>query len=184
MRCKSSRTYQRPINCGQMANQKEPSSSLKHTSGFTVKRSKMIGTSGCHLQKLPITSGQMPQPTPPFNIIMGYTPRLVWNLLPSQIPAVEERLGILEEIRQEAFRIILKAQSIFHLSRKGRKRFKPYQEGDQVWIEDPETNVTSSILGVDTKTLEDPQCVNYMDQTLPLPDHHLPRWTKWRRLST
>ena len=34
----------------------------------------------------------------PFELIMGYTPKLEWNLLPSQVPAVEERLGKLEEI--------------------------------------------------------------------------------------
>ena len=71
----------------------------------------------------------------PFELIMGYTPKLEWNLLPSQVPAVEERLEKLEETRQEAFRNILKAQSILRIKRKGSKRFKPYQEGDQVWIE-------------------------------------------------
>ena len=34
----------------------------------------------------------------PFELIMGYTLKLKWNLLPSQVPAVEERLGKLEEI--------------------------------------------------------------------------------------
>ena len=71
----------------------------------------------------------------PFNLIMGYTPRLKWNLLPSQILAVEESLRKLEEIRQEAFRNILKVQSVLHMRKKGNKHFKQYQEGDQVWIE-------------------------------------------------
>ena len=71
----------------------------------------------------------------PFELIMGYTPKLEWNLLPSQVPAVEKRLGELEEVRQEAFRNILKAQSVLRMKKKGSKRFKPYQEGDQVWIE-------------------------------------------------
>jgi hypothetical protein len=34
----------------------------------------------------------------PYKLIMGYTPRLEWNIHPSQVPAVEERLGKLEEI--------------------------------------------------------------------------------------
>ena len=72
----------------------------------------------------------------PFELIMGYTPKLEWNLLPSQVPAVEERLGKLEEIRQEAFRHILKAQTVLHIRKKGSKCFKPYQEGNQVWIKD------------------------------------------------
>jgi hypothetical protein len=71
----------------------------------------------------------------PFDLIMGYTPRLEWNLHPSQIPAVEERLGKLEENREEAFRNILKAQRVLRMRKPGSKRFKPYQEGDQVWIE-------------------------------------------------
>jgi len=66
---------------------------------------------------------------------MGYTPRLEWNSLPSQVPAVEERLGKLEEIRLEAFRNILQAQSVLRMKKKGSKSFKPYKEGDQVWIE-------------------------------------------------
>ena len=41
---------------------------------------------------------------------MGYTPRVEWNISPSQIPAVEERLGKLEDNRVEAFMNILKAQ--------------------------------------------------------------------------
>ena len=65
---------------------------------------------------------------------MRYTPKLEWNLVPSQVPAVEERLGKLEEIRQEASRNILKVQSVLCMRKKGSKHFKPYQEGDQVWI--------------------------------------------------
>ena len=47
-----------------------------------------------------------------FDLIMGYTPRIEWNVSPSQIPAVEERLGKLEDNRVEAFMNILKAQSV------------------------------------------------------------------------
>ena len=58
---------------------------------------------------------QMPNATTrktPFDLIMGYTPRIEWNISPSQIPAVEERLGKLEDNRIEAFRNILKAQRV------------------------------------------------------------------------
>jgi hypothetical protein len=71
----------------------------------------------------------------PFELIMGYTPKLEWNLLPTKVPAVEERLKKLEEDRQEAFKNILKAQEVLRIKKKGNKGFKPYQEGDQVWIE-------------------------------------------------
>ena len=81
---------------------------------------------------------QMPNATTrktPFDLIMGYTPRIEWNDSPSGVPAVEERLGKLEDNRVEAFMNILKAQRVLRMKRKGSKRFKPYQEGDQVWIE-------------------------------------------------
>ena len=48
----------------------------------------------------------------PFDLIMGYTPRIECNFGPLQIPAVEERLGKLEDNRVEAFRNILKAQRV------------------------------------------------------------------------
>ena len=51
----------------------------------------------------------------PFDLIMGYTPRIEWNVSPSQIPAVEERLGKLEDNRVEAFRNILKAQRVLQI---------------------------------------------------------------------
>ena len=81
---------------------------------------------------------QMPNATTrktPFDLIMGYTPRVEWNVSPSQIPAVEERLGKLEDNRVEAFMNILKAQRVLQMKQKGSKLFKPYQENDQVWIE-------------------------------------------------
>ena len=61
----------------------------------------------CHNQWLNATTRYTP-----FDIIMGYTPRLEWNMSPSQIPAVEERLGKLEDNQQQAFRNILKAQRV------------------------------------------------------------------------
>ena len=62
----------------------------------------------------------------PFDLIMGYTPKIKWNNSPLQIPAVEERLGKLEDNRLEAFKNILKAQRVLRMKRQGSKRFKPY----------------------------------------------------------
>ena len=81
---------------------------------------------------------QMPNVTTrktPFDLIMGYTPRIEWNASPLEVPAVEERLGKLEDNRVEAFMNILKAQRVLRMKRKGSERFKPYKENDQVWIE-------------------------------------------------
>ena len=47
------------------------------------------------------THNQWPNATTqktPFKLIMGYTQKLEWNLLPLQVPVVEERLGKLEGI--------------------------------------------------------------------------------------
>jgi Chromo (CHRromatin Organisation MOdifier) domain len=71
----------------------------------------------------------------PYKLIMGYTPELEWNIHPSQIPAVEERLGKLEEIWTKAFNNILKAQESLKMKKQGSRCFKPYKEGEQVWIE-------------------------------------------------
>ena len=74
-RYRSSRTYQRPTTHRPMANQKEPTSSLKCTSTSIAKRSKTIGTSGCHSQSLPTISGQMRQPRRPPSSSSWDTPR-------------------------------------------------------------------------------------------------------------
>ena len=40
----------------------------------------------------------------------------------------------LEKARDQALQKIWAAQKVMKLRNKGNKRFKPYKEGDQVWI--------------------------------------------------
>ena len=107
--CISNRTYQRHITPRLMGNQNAQISSWKRTSGFIVKRNRTIGINGYHSQNSRIIRCRT---QPLFDLIMGYTPRIEWNFSPSQIPAVEERLGKLEDNRVEAFKNILKAQRV------------------------------------------------------------------------
>jgi hypothetical protein len=65
----------------------------------------------------------------------GYTPRTEWMKKPSPIPQVEERLAELEQVRRAAWDAMLKAQAMLQVRRPGTKKFQPYKEGEQVWLE-------------------------------------------------
>jgi hypothetical protein len=71
----------------------------------------------------------------PYDLIMGYMPQVNWSSIPSQVPAVTARIEELDKIRDDALKAIAKAQADMRRTRSGNKRFKPYNEGDQVWIE-------------------------------------------------
>jgi hypothetical protein len=71
----------------------------------------------------------------PFDLIMGYTPRIEWVEGPSHLPTVTMRLSELNNIRDSALQQIVKAQKVMKMHNPGNKRFQPYKEGDQVWLE-------------------------------------------------
>ena len=71
----------------------------------------------------------------PFELIMGYTPQLEWSTRPCGVPSVEARLSEVEELRKIAEAQLEKAQQVMKIGNTGNKRFRPYQENDQVWIE-------------------------------------------------
>jgi hypothetical protein len=71
----------------------------------------------------------------PYDLIMGYMPQVNWSSIPGQVPAVTARIEELDKIRDNTLRAIAKAQADMRRTRAGNKRFKPYNEGDQVWIE-------------------------------------------------
>ena len=73
--------------------------------------------------------------TTPFDLIMGYVPQAVWPTKPSGVPALKARMEELEKARDQALQKIWAAQKVMKLRNKGNKSFKPYKEGDQVWIE-------------------------------------------------
>jgi hypothetical protein len=70
----------------------------------------------------------------PYDLIMGYTPQVNWSSIPSQVPAVTAQLEELDKIRDGVLKAIAKAQADMRRTRSGNKRFKPYNEGNQVWI--------------------------------------------------
>ena len=71
----------------------------------------------------------------PFDLIMGYTPTLEVIKKPGMVPSVEEQLAELDRTRDEALKMIVKAQAAMKIGNPGKKRFRPYQKNDQVWIE-------------------------------------------------
>ena len=69
-----------------------------------------------------------------FDLIMGYTPTLEVIKKPGMVPSVEEWLAELDKTRDEALKMIGKAQTAMKIGNPGNKRFQPYQQNDQVWI--------------------------------------------------
>jgi hypothetical protein len=71
----------------------------------------------------------------PFDLIMGYVPKVKHIKKPSPVPQVEERLAELEHVRKIAWDAMLKAQAMLRMKNPSGKKFQPYKEDDQVWVE-------------------------------------------------
>jgi hypothetical protein len=71
----------------------------------------------------------------PFDLIMGYVPCMEQIKKPSPVPQVEEQLAELERVRKVAWEAMLKAQAMLRVKNLGGRKFQPYKEGEQVWIE-------------------------------------------------
>ncbi len=65
---------------------------------------------------------------------MGFTPRTDWLGI-SNVPTVTNRLEEMEQARNRALAEMGRAQKIMALRNQGNRRFKPYNKGDQVWVE-------------------------------------------------
>jgi hypothetical protein len=70
-----------------------------------------------------------------FKLIMGYTPQVEWIEKPGPVPQVEEQLKELERVRKTAWDAMIKVQAMLKMKRPGNKKFQPYKEGNQVWLE-------------------------------------------------
>ena len=70
----------------------------------------------------------------PFSMIMGYTPKVEWPSAPSQVPSYSERMEQIEQVREAAKASLEKAQKMMAITNPGNKKFRPYQEGNLVWI--------------------------------------------------
>ena len=66
----------------------------------------------------------------PFELILGYTPKVHQSARAFKSPSVENRLQKLKQAREEARVALQKATEITLPT-----RFEPYQVGDQVWLE-------------------------------------------------
>jgi hypothetical protein len=71
----------------------------------------------------------------PFDLIMGYVPKVKHIKKPSPVPQVEERLAELECVRKIAWDAMLKVQAMLRMKNPGEKKFQPYKEDNQVWVE-------------------------------------------------
>jgi hypothetical protein len=70
----------------------------------------------------------------PFDLIMGYVPRMEQIKKPSPVPQVEERLMELERVRKVAWEAMLKAQAMLRVKNPGGRKFRPYEECyDYAW---------------------------------------------------
>jgi hypothetical protein len=68
----------------------------------------------------------------PYDLIMGYTPKVEWVEGPNHLPTVKMRITELDKIRDGALEQIARAQKVMKMQNPGSKRFQPYKEGDQV----------------------------------------------------
>ena len=66
---------------------------------------------------------------------MGFTPQLEAVEKPGSVPTVAKRLEELQSIRDMALQKIIKAQKVMKIGNPENRKFRPYKEGDQVWIE-------------------------------------------------
>ena len=54
---------------------------------------------------------------------------------PCAVPSVTARISAMEKLQEEVRQAIQKAQDVMKIGNPGNKKFKPYWEGDQVWLE-------------------------------------------------
>ena len=83
-----------------------------------------------HNQCPSATTGQTP-----FSMIMGYTPKVGWPSMPSQVPSYMEKMEQIEQVQEAAKTSLDKAQKMMAIRNPGNKNFCPYQKGDLAWIE-------------------------------------------------
>jgi hypothetical protein len=67
----------------------------------------------------------------PYELILGYIPRVHQPQRNTTVPNLQERLKRIEEARRMAQAAITHAQSLY----KDSPRFQPYQEGEKVWLD-------------------------------------------------
>ena len=74
---------------------------------------------------------------PPFEVLMGYIPRVHQTTQPFKLPTLEQHILALKQTKQETAEALRRAADL-HLP----SRFKPYQVGDKVWLKGHNLNTT------------------------------------------
>jgi hypothetical protein len=67
----------------------------------------------------------------PFELWMGFIPRSHQPDRPSSLPRVEWHESRFKEIREQAQSAMRRAQALY----PAKGKFRPYQKGDEVWLE-------------------------------------------------
>src|SRR5258708_40038447 len=104
---------------------------------FAYSRSSPPSVAIRSLPKLPLaqyTHNSWPSATTkktPYELILGYTPRVHQPQRTIDVPGTKDRLEWIQEARCAAQAAITHAQSLY----KDSPRFQPYQEGDKVWLD-------------------------------------------------
>jgi hypothetical protein len=84
----------------------------------------------------------------PFNLLMGFTPKIWSTKMPSTLPEVERQKEWLQVSRDCAQEAIKKAQSMVmkcNKQQKGCKAYRPYEEGDLVWLDGKNLHTSHSV---------------------------------------
>jgi Integrase zinc binding domain len=79
------------------------------------------------------TTGQTP-----FDLLIGFTPRIKESQQTTNIPEIEHRIAHLKTLRDRAQTAIRRAQAMtqkYAERKKGQHHFRPFAEGQQVWLE-------------------------------------------------
>ena len=66
----------------------------------------------------------------PFELILGYVPRVHQTTRPFKSPSIEDQLQEMKQAQEEAKEALRKAADLVLPT-----RFKPYHIGDKVWLE-------------------------------------------------
>jgi len=78
----------------------------------------------------------------PYDLLIGYMPKIHQPRRSTDIPAVEDHLTNIKEAREAAQEVQRKAQESWI---KDQPRFKPFEVGTKVWLEGTNLKLPSTI---------------------------------------
>jgi Chromo (CHRromatin Organisation MOdifier) domain len=90
----------------------------------------------------------------PFKLLMGFTPRIHDMSKQTNLPELEKWGEHLKQIREQAQSAIQKAQQLimkYSERKKGQYHFHPFQEGNQVWLENTNLRLSHPMAKLGTR---------------------------------